>query len=188
MQLVDLLILLLEAHASVLQSLSIRIGEENLVNLLNTFQDEVNESLCTRVAAANGGSWAYEALEQAIARIVGDMGLSPDLEFHLCSYSYYRAWIENSIELGECLPINSQQARALTEQAISWALLWLNQYPISGHQAVAISAPTVKDTVMFSWIRFRNSIYRKLNQNPLALVRFHPNYSRTCEGSHSEKG
>lgn len=174
MRLVDLLILLLSAHADTLRRLSAFFGEETFVEMLEESGETIEDALPpTEYAGTVGASiiWidsqvsnsnAYAELEGTVS----EFQISAVLHFHVWAYPHYRKFIESAIDLNARLPVGGGDAGpALIEEACLQAEAWVAALPMSG----AVK-PAAQKAAQIPWLRFRSEALKKMGRRPLETV------------------
>jgi hypothetical protein len=169
-RLVDFLISLLEAHAETLKRLAAFFGEERLLEMLESADDDFSQdpqSALPRIAARvikfetpSGYSGSpYQELEGSVR----EFGLPAVLEFHLWAYPYYRAFIESNVDLNSRLSEDS--STHLINEAMSQAKQWIKKLPIP--PAVSLQSEAAAE---LPWVRFRTQVLKRMGKRPMGAV------------------
>lgn len=174
MRLVDLLILLLGAHADTLRRLSAFFGEETFVEMLEESGETIENSLPPTVYAGTVGAPVIWIESQAsnsnvyaeLEGTVSEFQISAVLHFHVWAYPHYRKFIESAIDLNARLPAGGGEAGlALIEEACLQAEAWVSALPIS-----AAVKPAALKAAQIPWLRFRSEALKKMGRRPLGAV------------------
>lgn len=174
MRLVELLIQLLEAHASTLARLAALLGERELVEALESAADETGAvGLPERLLedrsrwlgpAPAGGSEAaaYQELEGSVR----ELRLPALLEFHLWAYPPYRAFIESSLDLNSrIVGPGTDVGTVLVDAAVEQATRWVRRLPLSPEQS-----RLAEHEAHAPWLRFRTTVLKRIGRRPLGPV------------------
>lgn len=167
MRLVELLTLILEAHAATLQRLAALLSEEVLFELLEQAGDEDNlnryqpKPLSLQLIQPSWSSQpsAYAELEAAVTALK----LPPQLEFYLWGYPTYRTFIEDSLDLNSTIDPTSLD---FVEETIGQARSWIHSLPLPpdlGRKAEFIAE--------VPWRKFRTTVLKAIGRRPLERVR-----------------
>jgi hypothetical protein len=173
MRFVEFLIAILEAHAQTLHRLAALLGEEILVELLETAGDDETIPKLPSPPLALSPDWfdtpapfseasAYGELEGAVS----EMKLPSMLEFHLWAYPHYRSWIESPVTLNSRIKgTGSDAGISLVDDAVARAEEWVKRLPLPpqiGHQA--------ERAAQIPWLRFRTVVLKRIGKRPLGPV------------------
>jgi hypothetical protein len=176
MRLVDFLIAMLEAHAQTLQRLAALLGEEILIELLESCGEEDSDSdgkadtppplelkpEWLDTAAPFSESSAYGELEGAVS----ELKLSAMLEFHLWAYPNYRSWIESPLPLNTRIRgTGSEAGITLVDDAVANAEAWIKKLPLPP----SISQQAER-AAQIPWLRFRTLVLKRIGKRPLGPV------------------
>jgi len=186
MRFVEFLIRMLSAHAETLQALSMLLGEDVLVGLLENFPDSddikdifkepspeqiaVFENLANppppphkperRLASPRS---PYQELDWSVQ----ELHLPALLSFYIWTYPPYRRWVESKIDLGACVTSkDSPELLGIIEQAAEDARHWTRQMPIPPQMAARVDAVVKK-----AWLKFRADMLKTVGQRPMQPVR-----------------
>src|SRR5207237_1497991 len=129
-------------------------------------------------SAAQEWDSPYEELQGAVQ----ELGLTPELEFHLWAYPHYRAFVESSIDLGARIasqgapgsgygrihPMHASAGSAgtvLVEEAAAQAEDWLRRLPVRPEQRQQLEA-----LAHAPWLRFRAAVLKRIGRRPMGPV------------------
>jgi hypothetical protein len=173
MRIVDFLILLLSAHGQTLIRLAALLGEEELMELLESAGEKPEAPLPNLKALsqllpldppqyARSEQSAYAELESS----VNELQLSAVLTFHVWAYPHYRAYIEAPIDLNSRIQRgNSEAGLQLVDEAVFQAKEWVHSLPLppelSKKAAKLVEPP---------WLRFRAEVLSRVGRRPLGPV------------------
>lgn len=167
----DFLIALLQTHAQTLQRLAALLGEETLLELLESMEatPEHNDKQCNKVewiestrSQSISGASPYVELEHA----VHELNLPAMLEFHVWAYPHYRAFIESSLDLSARIRSQGSEAgQALVQEAVLQAQQWVRKLPLP--PSLAAQAERAAE---IPWIRFRSMVLKRIGKRPLGPV------------------
>ncbi|MGE0614719.1 MAG: hypothetical protein AB7P04_03685 [Bacteriovoracia bacterium] len=170
MKLCEFLTLLLRTQGRVLQELLATCGEGRLAQLLR--DNEVTARISVQGLQLVHGPMSYQGHGEGFAMIeqtVTDLALPEEIEFHLWSYPFYRAFIES--ELGLDSTIRNDKANelsALLDEAIASAHHWGEcLVPKDGDAALARKVQAV---VSQNYLRFRTDFLRKTGGRALSSL------------------
>jgi hypothetical protein len=179
-RLVDFLIAILQAHGQTLSRLAALLGEESLVDLLETAgelaqtsenstksQDFAKKHECFEPISADALS-GYSNPYAELSGAVQELDLSEPLQFHLWTYPPYRQWIESSLSLDQkiCKPTENREAGSwLVECAVQEAQAWMRGLPLPPD----LSARAER-AAEIPWLRFRSEVLKKIGRRPLGPV------------------
>lgn len=171
-RLADFVICILQAQGETLKRLAALFGEEAIVELLEMVDEAprpepeppisvVRDAWTSPPTEPPSGS-AYAEIESAVR----ELGLPPQLEFHLWAYPHYRAFIESPLELNSRIRGHeSEVGHALVEEAVAQATAWIRRLPIA-----PMIAPQAERVAQVPWLRFRSEVLKKLGKRPLESV------------------
>jgi hypothetical protein len=170
MRLIDFLVLMLEAQADTLKRLAAFFGEERLLEILETSENEERALptldtkiipfalIGTRLPA--GARSPYVELEGSVR----EFGLPEFLEFHLWAYPHYRAFIESDLDLGSTME-GTTSAVPMVDEAIREAKSWVQKLPIP--PVISLQAEAA---AAVPWVRFRSAALKKMGLRPIGSV------------------
>jgi hypothetical protein len=180
MRLVEFLIYLLEAQAETLKRLAAFFGEDRLLEMLESADEEKPlpaldrklipfESLSNHSSHAGTSRSPYVELEGAVR----EFGLPAVLEFHLWAYPYYRAFIESDLDLNSMLATEHgfgglagvDSSAHLIAEAVAQAADWVKQLPIPPSVSVQAEA-----AAQLPWVRFRTQVLKRIGRRPMGAV------------------
>lgn len=170
MRLVDLLILLLEAHAQTLHRLAALLGEEILVQMLEESSDAIAARMAApkfradwfEIAQGSDRDSPYAELEGAVA----EHKLPATLEPYLWAYPHYRTFIESGLELDCRIPgPGGDTGILLVDEAVDQAEAWLGLLPIPPELALQ-----AQRAAHMPWLRFRTQALKRIGKRPMGPV------------------
>jgi hypothetical protein len=174
MRLVEFLIKLLEAQAQTLSRLAALLGEEQLIEILESQSDTpekdsspLSNKLSSLFASDPRGGASHIYAE--LAGAVREWNLPAMLEFHLWAYPHYRAFVESELDLNARLRMSGENTEdpgvLLVDEAVKEASLWMKRLPLKpeiGRQAeLAAQVP---------WLRFRTEVMKRMGRRPLGAI------------------
>jgi hypothetical protein len=171
MRLVEFLILILEAHGQTLTRLAAILGEDVLLEMLESAGegDEATGKIPStelelpELDPPQGGSGVpYAELEGSVR----EMKLPAVLEFHLWAYPHYRAFIESSLNLNARIRgSGSDQGIQLVDAAIAEAREWVRKLPLPPQ-----ISQQAERAAEIPWLRFRTLALKRIGKRPLGPV------------------
>lgn len=153
MRLVDFLCGLLEAHAETLKHLAGILGEDELIDALETMDETpfLPDPLEVSPLPAAIKEDVYTRLENTVR----ECGLPQVLEFYLWAYPPYRRWIEGMVGLDAVL--TQEDAARSVETSVNEASRWRSQLLSRSPQAEMIA-----QQVGSPWLRLRTKVLQSV--------------------------
>lgn len=164
MRLIDFVVQVLFVQSNTLRALASCLSENRLLSCLENVEfpnsDFTLDPLWFETNEPNQSpeKSSFEELEGAVS----DFRLSPELETYLWSYPFYRALIENSIDLKAKFKKSNQiQAKHLIDQAFAHARVWIDTLPLP-----AEIENQATHAALIPWIKFQaEELKRQGNRN-----------------------
>ena len=168
LQLVELLTLVLEAHASSLSRLALKFGIESLVDFLENIDEERASATSPTIPAQVFGpehpgtlNFPQGVVYQRLEGTVRECDLPAQLEFYVWAYPFYRALIEGPFPLDRRIADVDQVIAIATDSAKHW----LKALPINATQLLA-----AEQVVSVPWVQFRAKALEKAGRRRLGAV------------------
>lgn len=154
MKLVDLLCGILDAHSETLKHLAGILGEDELIDALETM-DEQDPFKLDHLEVSPLPAAMKEDVYTRLENTVRESGLPQVLEFYLWAYPSYRRWIEGLVRLDSVL--TTEDAARAVETSVSEAVRWraqlLSRAPQADQLTQQLGAP---------WLRLRTRVLQSV--------------------------